>query len=312
MTTCAEKFPRVLELAIPGLDPRVRVFRCPGVVDSFAVMTERLSVIVDTLITPTAAGDVMCLLGWERGQPAGKKLLVVNTHGDWDHSFGNGLFDGPNAQYPALIAGHGATSRLFDRNKAEALLSDLEMRPPGWYPDVQFCLPTVEFEDGLTIQGGDLTLELIPTPGHTPDHVCVWIPEIRVLIAGDAAELPVPYIGPGSDLRRLRRSLDVMLELSPETVLYSHGGNIRDASLIAHNIRYLDDAESRCRDALSAPPAEDMSDLTPERLDWPLESVMPEGTMVNDLSSVAFYRDSHRRVVQTTASWLREQVTSHE
>ena len=42
----------------------------------------------------------------------------------------------------------------------------------------------------LLIDGGDLTLALLPTPGHTIDHYALYIPEINTLLAADAAELP--------------------------------------------------------------------------------------------------------------------------
>ena len=46
----------------------------------------------------------------------------------------------------------------------------------------------------MSLHGGDLTLELLHTPGHTPDHVAVWIPEIKTCLAVDTVEHPIPEI----------------------------------------------------------------------------------------------------------------------
>ncbi|SEJ05633.1 Metallo-beta-lactamase superfamily protein [Deinococcus reticulitermitis] len=74
--------------------PQVRVFRSDPEVDCFAVICERLVLVVDTFGTPEEAGQMM-----ERPRPelGGRALAVVNTHWHYDHAWGNQLFaaDGP-------------------------------------------------------------------------------------------------------------------------------------------------------------------------------------------------------------------------
>jgi glyoxylase-like metal-dependent hydrolase (beta-lactamase superfamily II) len=80
----------------PGLDPRLRVYRCDEVsVDSFAVLTERFVVILDTLISREMMREVVDDL---EPEVSNRRLLVVDTHGDWDHVWGNGLFAGPHTE----------------------------------------------------------------------------------------------------------------------------------------------------------------------------------------------------------------------
>ncbi|HZJ49394.1 MAG TPA: MBL fold metallo-hydrolase [Actinomycetota bacterium] len=50
------------------------------------------------------------------------------------------------------------------------------------------------FAGPFRIDGGDLRLDLVETPGHTEDHVSVWIPQLRLLLAGDAVEHPFPHV----------------------------------------------------------------------------------------------------------------------
>lgn len=302
MTDFSQETPTASPREIPGLDPRVRVFRCLGFVDSWAVVTERFVIVIDTLVSPEAAGQVVTSVQPQLGE--GRGLVVVNTHGDWDHTWGNALFDGATARFPAPIVGHAATTARFDLEKARPFLEESRKAHPGWYDTVDFRLPAITFESALTIEGGDLSLQLIPTPGHTPDHICVWIPQLRLLLAADAAELPMPYVGDPPSLPQLRRSLATMLDLEPRTVLYSHGGDITSPDLIRHNIWYFDEAERRIKDFRRSRGELDVEDMSAASIGWPLEEAMPKGLAIRDLFSVEFYRESHDRAVRAVAQNL--------
>lgn len=45
-----------------------------------------------------------------------------------------------------------------------------------------------QVKDGDLLDGGDYQLEVIATPGHTPDSVCILEPENGILFTGDAFE----------------------------------------------------------------------------------------------------------------------------
>ena len=96
-------YPTEVTEAPLGLDPRIRRFRCGDEVDTFVVVTERWLVIVDTHSTPALALQLaeQCVGPGDAG-----RLLVVNTHADYDHAWGNQVFSGPEARYPAPIIGH--------------------------------------------------------------------------------------------------------------------------------------------------------------------------------------------------------------
>src|SRR5262245_20868780 len=83
-----------------GWDPRILVARCGTLVDVFVVVAERYVVLVDTLINPGTAAE---LLRIAEPHLDGRRLLVVNTHAHWDHAWGNQLFCGLGARHPAPI-----------------------------------------------------------------------------------------------------------------------------------------------------------------------------------------------------------------
>jgi len=80
-----------------------------------------------------------------------------------------------------------------------------------------------------------LTFKLFSTPGETPDHLTVWIPEYKVAFIGDnynGSGLPEPMSFPNIYTLRCTeprwaldwvKSIDTVLALKPEAVLSGHG-----------------------------------------------------------------------------------------
>ena len=260
------------ELENGGWDERVRMFRAGiQLVDTAVVLTERYAVLVDTMATPELAAEVVDRV---RDALDGRQLLVVNTHADWDHCWGNAAF-APGGPLRAPIIAHERTRERLRSEEARQTLEKKQSDSTS-FATVRLVAPDVTFETGLRIHGGDLTLELLPTPGHTPDHISVWIPELRLLLAGDAAEHPFPYIGDPTTLSTLRTSLRKMAALAPLTVILCHGGTW-DAGLLTRSIAYFDDLEQRSRTALASGvlPADwrEREDL-PELLGLPYEAAL--------------------------------------
>ena len=78
----------------------------------------------------------------------------------------------------------------------------------------------------LPFHGG---ITVIPTPGHTPGHVCFYIKTLRLLVAGDALRVENgSLIGPSPvasyDVRRAVTSLKNLLPYAIDAILCYHGG----------------------------------------------------------------------------------------
>lgn len=138
-----------------GWDKRILVCRCGELVDTFIVVTARYLIVVDTLFN-TATADA--LLAIAEPLHAGRQVLAVNTHADWDHAWGNHRFAGPDAPAQVPII---ATTRCAERlRSAEATerLRAMQREQPGRFDDVLLTPPTLLFDERLVIDGGDLTL----------------------------------------------------------------------------------------------------------------------------------------------------------
>ena len=230
-------YPNDVSEAPLGLDPRIRRFRCDDEVDTFVVETQRWLVVVDTLSTPALARRLAVLCG---AAEHSARLLVVNTHADYDHAWGNQAFGGPDAPYPAPIIGHVRCAERLATDEGQLAKAKMAKLQPGRFDDLVLTPPDLTVGDGgLTIRGGDLTLALVHTPGHTEDHFSVWIPELRTVLAGDAAEHPFPHIDTPAGIAQARASLERLQALDPLHVLPCHG-DTSDPAILARNIAYLD------------------------------------------------------------------------
>jgi len=215
----------------PELDDRISILRAGEEVDAVFVRTERFNVLVDTLGTPELCRMALELLDDDMHA---RPLIVVNSHMDWDHFWGNAAIAGK----APIIAHTAARARLSDTSCCQVL--DEKMREEPRFRNVELIAPDITFSDSMALHGGDLTLELIHTPGHTPDHVAIWIPEIRVCLAVDAVETPIPEVWSKSsdDLRLICSSLERIRDLHPKFVIPAHGGTI-SPSTVDDNLSYF-------------------------------------------------------------------------
>jgi cyclase len=189
------------------------------------VVGEDGAVVIDTLATERRAAmlrdtvDELC--------PATRRV-VVNTHHHGDHIFGNHLF--------------GQTIVAHDNGPAEMRETGLALTrlwPDVDWGDVRVTLPTVTFTDRLALTVGGRRVELIGVaPAHTTNDVVAWLPDDRVLFAGDVAlagSTPFTLMGSISGsivaVERLRR-------LGPRTIVCGHGAVARP-EVLDETIEYL-------------------------------------------------------------------------
>jgi len=145
-----------------------------------------------------------------------RPVLAVNTHGHFDHTLGV-----PHLKetYGVPFAAHSADAFLLENAGPSAQIFGVES---GDLPTIDIDLAGRE-----EVTFGDTTLKIIPTPGHTPGHVCLFEPRSRVLFTGDT--LFADSIGrtdlPGGDYSWIMRSIiERLLPLGDDVKVYpGHG-----------------------------------------------------------------------------------------
>jgi glyoxylase-like metal-dependent hydrolase (beta-lactamase superfamily II) len=100
------------------------------------------------------------------------------------------------------------------------------------------------------VTAGDLTLIVVPTPGHTSDHVAFVEPTSRALFTGDAVLGRGTSVvdPPDGDMAAYLASLRTMLELLPAVIYPGHGPAAWDG--VAKLREYLEHRTQREREVL--------------------------------------------------------------
>ncbi len=134
---------------------------------------------------------------------------IVNTHGHADHTCGNAKM---KALTGAQIVMHTLDDEFFRRpeNVEWAKQMGFSPSPPA----------DLTVEDGDVLKFGDLEMEIIHTPGHTPGSCCLKVG--NKLFTGDT--LFVGAVGrtdlPGASFEQLLKSLETkIITLPPETLI---------------------------------------------------------------------------------------------
>ena len=145
--------------------------------------------------------------------------FAVNTHEHGDHTFGNSLLpDG------VALIGHEVMR--------EHLLADglIDTCPPVWDPvptwgGVTRRVPTIVTRTDLTVHSGSRRIDLLH-PGraaHTGGDLVAWLPEERVLFAGDLLFVGLtPLVFAGS-VEGALAALDWIAGFGPDVVVPGHG-----------------------------------------------------------------------------------------
>jgi glyoxylase-like metal-dependent hydrolase (beta-lactamase superfamily II) len=172
---------------------------------------------------------------------------VLNSHTHYDHVGGNHQFqeiygnDSPFAQANAKGRPHDQVKEFVGEGWIWKPL------PPGFsaadYSSEPFTI-TKNVTGHEKIRLGGRTLEVIATPGHSPDSLCLLDRENRLLFVGDTFYPASLYAHlDGSDFEQYAETAALLAALQPEV----------DYILPAHNEPLLDSAYlTRFRDAFRA------------------------------------------------------------
>ncbi len=145
-----------------------------------------------------------------------KPVMMVNTHGHFDHAMGND-FLARTYHIPSYI--HAGDQALLAETANIAVNFGYTVPVPP--------APAAFLEDGQALTFGHSALQVLHTPGHSKGCVCLYSPEDHFIITGDT--LFQGCIGrtdlPGGNYDEIMDSLSrKLLPLPDDTVVYpGHG-----------------------------------------------------------------------------------------
>jgi glyoxylase-like metal-dependent hydrolase (beta-lactamase superfamily II) len=190
------------------------------------VITGRPGIIID----PGNAGFLLARLDGLRqdGIDPANIGVIVNTHLHIDHCGANGAFHKLSG---AKIALHPVQQKNFQLVVVDGA------RLFGIAP-ADF---TSDFLLGDSLLNSHVALELIPSPGHSPDCVCFYNRLDKWLVCGDVLfEMNTGRVDlPGGDGLLLKKSVEALSLLDVAYLLPGHMGIITGAENVAENFGYI-------------------------------------------------------------------------
>lgn len=218
-------------------------------VTASAIITRDGIIVVDTLPFPEETRDMLSFLD-ELGKGPVRYLILSHWHGD--HTYGSYLFDDS-----VQLVSHKLCGELLATLGNDALEQERSFFPE--LAEVEMRVPDLVFEEGeMFIHLGEKSLQMMLTPGHTPDSTVVYVWEDRVLIAADTV-MPIPYFVWG-DREEFIRSQKRLMEFHFESVVQGHGevllrGEIPD--VLRTGIKYLETSYKKVRQVFEEGKGED-------------------------------------------------------
>ena len=188
---------------------------------------------IDTGCAHTEIKLIECLDGREID-------LIVNTHSHEDHVAANAALQ---SRFEVKVLAHPLALPYLDDPRK------WQLRP---YQTIMWGLPKPSVAGPIddVVETKKHRFQVIHTPGHSPDHICLYEPIHGWLFAGDA------YVG-GRD-RALRRdynvwqiidSLKKLLLLEPSTIFTGSGNVKKDATnVLRDKIEYLEELGAKVMD----------------------------------------------------------------
>ena len=180
---------------------------------SYLITGSRRALLFDTGL---GIGDMRALVTQLTKLP----ITVLNSHTHFDHIGDDWQFQsifGVDGPYTRLNA-HGAThEQLQDVVVPERFCGQL---PSGFNP-AKCAIPAFKIthfvKDGDTIDLGNRQLEVIFTPGHTPDSLCLLDRKNKLLFTGDTFYAgPIFLYVPETDVAAYSRSVAELAKLVPQ------------------------------------------------------------------------------------------------
>ena len=184
---------------------------------------------------------------------------VFNTHSHNDHTSGNGVFRRiyPESRLivneASVVGLEGRVKAKVEGEKAfidgELAQADTEVKlgktirggtvltgtmKEYWelslreareyrqqYRPEKYVSPDIVFGDTLVMRWGNLTLKMIHMrdDGHSRADMIVWIPEQRLLVAGDLVVAPTPYYS----LPGITKAVRALIAMNPAIIIPGHG-----------------------------------------------------------------------------------------
>lgn len=248
-------------------DPDIYLIQVPysggtpiGYTNAYLIATDERNLLVDTGVSHEASFEVLRSALQDLRVDMGR-TDVFATHFHIDHLGLIAALAHENtrvylsARDEELFRGRGARSyrgtvkdRLASEGFPLADLDELEQTDASLIPRAEWPMPErfVNLADGEEMRYGPYRMRAVSTPGHTPGHQCLYLPDQRIMFYGDhvlmnSSPNMAPFPGEPDALGDYLESLEKVARLPVEFACMGHGfvDPRRQAERIAERVAWL-------------------------------------------------------------------------
>lgn len=188
------------------------------------LVTPQGVLVVDALGAPVLAREMLAEI--RRVTPLPVRYVVV-THYHADHIYGLQAFKDAGA---TIVAHRGGREYLDSDTAALRLAASRDELAPAVDEHTRLVAADRWIDGPTTLQFGGLDVLLQPAgPAHTAEDLVVWVPQSKLLFAGDLVfRGRIPFVGQ-ADSGQWIAALDRLLAFEPRIIVPGHGPVSTDA-----------------------------------------------------------------------------------
>jgi glyoxylase-like metal-dependent hydrolase (beta-lactamase superfamily II) len=188
------------------------------------VVTPQGVVVIDALGSPALAARLLAQIAKVTPQPV---THVIVTHYHADHIYGLQTFKKAGVK----IIAHRAALAYLNSDNARLRLDASRQELAPWVNTDTVLVEADDWLDGpRELVVGGITFQIKPVgPSHTPEDLAIYLPQDKVLFAGDLVfRNRLPFVGQ-ADSNHWIKALDELLAFDTRVIVPGHGPVSKDA-----------------------------------------------------------------------------------
>jgi glyoxylase-like metal-dependent hydrolase (beta-lactamase superfamily II) len=155
--------------------------------------------------------------------------IITNTHLHPDHCWANTALK--------KISGAKIISHPLHQQYYQSMVPKMQ----SYFGISDLSFETDSYLENGKIDIGSMVLEVIPSPGHSPESVCFYSPEEKFLIPGDVvfAQSTGRVDLPGGNADQIKQSIEALAKLEIDYLLPGHMNIVTGAENVRQNFDFV-------------------------------------------------------------------------